>query len=93
MVESARAAAQWCLAVWLAARKNNPKLLEEDLSSLAKMLENDRIKSVALLLARLHSRAKPNGQERYKARPLQQGDAEFALASIGMLLRELEWTV
>jgi len=93
VVESARAAAQWCLAVWLVAQKNNPKLLEEDLGSLAKTLEDDRIKSVAQLLARLHSRAKPNEQQRYETRPVHEGDAEFALASVGMLLRELEWTI
>ncbi len=93
VVESARAAVQWCLGVWLAARKNDPTLLKEDLGSLAKMLEDDRSKSIAQLLARLHSRAKPNEQERYKTRPVQEGDAEFALASVGMLLRELEWTV
>lgn len=93
VVESARAAAQWCLAVWLAARKGNPKLLEKDLGSLVKMLEDDRSKVVAQLVARLHSRAKPNEQQKYETRPVQEGDAEFALASIGMLLRELEWTV
>ncbi|EQD40246.1 protein containing Restriction endonuclease, type I, EcoRI, R subunit/Type III, Res subunit [mine drainage metagenome] len=44
-------------------------------------------------LARLHSRAKPNEQERRDTRPVMEADAEYALAAMGLLLRELGWTV
>jgi hypothetical protein len=51
------------------------------------------LKSLAQIFARLHSRAKPNEQERYASRPLLKGDAEYALAAVGMVLRELGWTI
>ncbi len=93
VVEAARVAAQWCLGVWLADQKGDSKLLEKDLGALAKILEDDRMKTVAQLLGRLHSRVKLNEQQKYETRPVLEGDAEFALASVGMLLRELGWTV
>jgi hypothetical protein len=91
VVDLARAATQWSLSVWLANKRGDPKIKMADLGELVKMLESDRTKSVAQILARLHSRAKPNEQERYESRPLSEEDAEFALASVAMLLRELGW--
>jgi hypothetical protein len=89
----ARDAAQRCLAVWLAERKGDPQIKHKDLPELAKLLKDKKNKSLVKLLARLHSRAKPDAQAKYAARAVQQGDAEFALAAVGMLLRELGWAL
>lgn len=89
----ARDAAASCLGAWLAERNGDPKIKEKDLGELAKMLEDEQNRSMVQLLARLHSRAKPNEQVRYGTRAVQQGDAEFALAAVGMLLRELGWAI
>jgi hypothetical protein len=91
IVDLARGAAQWCLGVWLADKKGNAELRQKDLGALAKMLEDTREKDIAMLVGRFHSRAKPNEQERLASRPITEEDAEFALASIGLLLRELGW--
>jgi len=94
VIESARATAQWCLGVYLANRDGRPELRQKDIGELMPFLENTRfLKSLAQIFARLHSRTKPNEQERYETRPLSEGDAEYALAAVGMLLRELGWTV
>jgi hypothetical protein len=89
----ARDAAACCLGAWLAERKGDPKIKEKDLGELAKLLEDEQNKSMVQLLARLHSRAKPNEQARYGTRNVHQGDAEFAVSAVGMLLRELGWAV
>ena len=91
VVELARDTAQWCLGVWLAEETNDPKMKLADLGELARVLESNRSKAIAQILARLHSRAKPNEQARYESRPLTDDDAEFAVASVSMLLRELGW--
>jgi len=94
IVESARAATQWSVGMYLANRENNPKILMNDIGELLKQLKDRRIlQSLIPIMATLHSRAKPNEQERYDTRPLMDGDAEYALASVGMILRELGWTI
>lgn len=91
IVDLARGAAQWCLGVWLANRFGKPELKTLDLGHLAKMLGDTAEKDIAALVARFHSRAKPNERERYGLRPVSEEDGEFAIASIGLLLRELGW--
>lgn len=90
IIDLARAAAQWCLGTWLASKRGVPELKGKDLGGLISMLES-REKDVAMLIARFHSRAKPNEQHNYSARPISDEDAEFALASVALLLRELGW--
>jgi hypothetical protein len=66
----------------------------EDLGTLAQKLENSKKEvsaAAAKAIARLHSRGKPNEHERYSFRPLSEEDAEFALAAVGLLLREIGW--
>ena len=89
----ARDAAASCLGVWLADRRGDPKIKAKDLGELSKLLEDDQNRSMVQLLARLHSRAKPNEQARYGTRSVHQGDAEFAVSAVGMLLRELGWAI
>jgi hypothetical protein len=37
------------------------------------------------------ARGKPNAQEEKGSRPVTEADAEFALASVGVLLRDIGW--
>jgi hypothetical protein len=90
IVDLARAAAQWCLGTWLADKRGKPELKGKDLGRLIDEFE-DREKDVAMLVGRFHSRAKPNEAHNYQSRPVTTEDAEFCLASIGLLLRELGW--
>lgn len=93
VVQLASDAAQRCLAVWLAERRDDAAIRQKDLRELARLLKGKKNKSLVKLLARLHARAKPDAQAKFGARAVQQGDAEFALAAVGMLLRELGWAL
>ncbi|MCI0348138.1 MAG: hypothetical protein L0Z53_01825 [Acidobacteriales bacterium] len=93
VIDRARDAAQLCLAVWLATEQSDAKLLTKDLGELASKLpqEHHVRQAIARIIARLHSRVKPNEIERYATRPVTEADGEFALAAVGLLLRELNW--
>jgi len=39
----------------------------------------------------LHSRNKPNEQERYSSRPTLEDDAELAVKAVACMIRELGW--
>ncbi len=93
IVESARAVVQWCLGVYVANRDGEPKHRQRDLGELSILLQDKKIlQSLIPIFARLHSRAKPNEQERYESRPILEDDAEFALTAVGLMLREIGWT-
>jgi len=96
IVDRARDATQWCLGTWAADRWNDDTLKQKDLKDLADYVDKkDKthpvIVSVARIIARLHARGKPNEQEKHSSKPPIEADAEFALAAVGLLLRELKW--
>lgn len=93
VVDRARDAAQWCIGAWLADRQGDEALRLLDLGTVtAKVSDQFQVvRSIGVALARLHARAKPNENERRSARPLEEDDAEFALAAMAVLLRELGW--
>ncbi|THD10125.1 hypothetical protein B1806_09665 [Metallibacterium scheffleri] len=100
IVDRARAAAQWCFATWAAAKFKDDRLLTSDLAQLATEVEKRSCECKPEMaiwsargLARLHSRAKPNEQERRDTRPVMEADAEYALAAMGLLLREIGWVI
>ncbi len=96
IVDRARDVAQWCIGVWLAHQEKDPKLRLVDLWDVAgKVAEKDYavIRSIGRGLARLHARNKPNVQEEKNTRPVTEDDAEYAIAAVGMLLRELRWAI
>lgn len=95
IVDRARDASQWCLGVWLSNFTGNEKHKIQDLAALAKNLPEERriLRALAQINARLHSRVKPNEQERYPIHPITEADAEYALAAVGLLLREIGWGV
>jgi hypothetical protein len=94
VVDRARDVAQWSIGTWLAARTGDASLRLVDLWQLAgKVSEKDStvIKNVGQTLARLHARNKPNVHEELGTRPVTEEDAEYTLAAVGILLRELGW--
>jgi hypothetical protein len=94
IIDRARDAAQWCLGTWAASEFADTRLLHEDLGPLlgkvGKKKEMVAFKA-AEIVARLHSRGKPNEQERRDLRPLMEADAELALNSVAFLVREFSW--
>jgi hypothetical protein len=90
VIDLARAAAQWCLGTWLADKRGRSDFKGKDLGHLISELEH-REKDIAMLIARFHSRAKPNEAHNFQSRPVTDEDAEFCLAGIALLLRELGW--
>jgi hypothetical protein len=97
IIDRARDATQWLLSTWFANNRGDNSLLHEDLGHIIKKIDHEHDKpevilSAAKVVARLHARGKPNEQERYNTRPLMEADAEFALAAVGLLLREFGWT-
>jgi hypothetical protein len=98
IVDRARDAAQWCLGTWAADKWTNESLLCKDLGDLIAFIDkrdDDKpivILSTSRIVARLHARGKPNEQAKGSLRPLMEADSEFALAAMGLLLREFGWT-
>lgn len=95
IVDRAKDAAQWAVGTWLAAQRNAPDLRKKDLAKLAAELDGEVTavtQGVSKALARLHARGKPNVQEDKGSRDVTEDDAEFALATVGLLLREIGWT-
>jgi hypothetical protein len=96
IVDRAKDAAQWAVGTWLAAQRNEPDLRKKDLAKLAAALEGEAtavLEGVSKALARLHARGKPNVQEEKGSRDVTEDDAEFALATVGLLLREIGWAI
>lgn len=94
IVDRAKDAAQWAVGTWLAAQRNAPDLRKKDLAKLAAELDGEATavtQGVSKALARLHARGKPNVQEERGSRDVTEDDAEFALATVGLLLREIGW--
>jgi hypothetical protein len=82
------------LATWAASEFGDHKLLHEDLGSLISKIGKKEEKvalKAAEIVRRLHSRVKPNEQERFGFRAPMEGDAELALNSVAFLIRELGW--
>jgi hypothetical protein len=95
VIDRARDAAQWCIAVWLAELKGDAKLRFKDLGELSRILNQDNsvVASLAHTIARLHARGKPGEQERRNLTPPMESDAEYSLAAMGMILREIGWAL
>lgn len=94
IVDRAKDVAQWAVGTWLASQRDEPDLRKKDLGKLAAALDGEAtavLQGVSKALARLHARGKPNVQEEKGSCDVTEDDAEFALATIGLLLREIGW--
>ncbi|MDT3706099.1 MAG: hypothetical protein ROZ09_04690 [Thiobacillus sp.] len=98
VIDRCRDAAQASLGVWMAHRFGDDGMRRIDLGDQIKALEKQSSKelpvivaSVGKAIARLHARCKPNEQIRREGRVPEEGDAESAIAMLGLLLREFGW--
>lgn len=99
VIDRCRDASQACIGLWLAERTGNEKARTVDLSTLLDRVEKELppnelplvLLSTGRIIARLHAR-KPNEQLKKSLRENVEGDAEAALANLGLLLREIGWT-
>ena len=99
VIDRCRDAAQASIATWLAKELGDDSVRALDLSPLLERTEKaltDRQPAVLLnagrIIARLHAR-KPNEQIKRGTRANKETDAEAALANLGLILREMGWTV
>jgi hypothetical protein len=96
VIDRARDVALTCIGAWLAEKKGDRVLRTKELGVLADGADEEKhviTASVARSIARLHASAKPNEQERRAARPPMEADAEYALAAIGLMLRDIRWAL
>ncbi|MCM2289534.1 MAG: hypothetical protein NDI67_10940 [Sulfuritalea sp.] len=99
VIDRCRDASQACIGLWLAERIENENVRTLDLSPLLDRVEKELppnalplvLLSTGRIIARLHAR-KPNEQLKKDLRENVEGDAEAALANLGLLLREIGWT-
>lgn len=98
VIDRCRDAAQVALSVSHAGAIGNHAMRHVDLWELTDIVQRHAeqppvvLLSSARVIARLHARAKPNEQERRKLRPIEESDAEAAVAALGLLIRELGWS-
>lgn len=99
VIDRCRDACQVCVGVWLASMLDASDVKTVDLGPLLgrveKEFQNDPpavLLNAGRIIARLHSR-KPNEQVKRGTRSNTEGDAESALSNLGLVLRELGWTI
>lgn len=98
LVDHCRAALTVLLSHWLIQRGHDESALGMDLGDLASRIEQPNFamgcaSKVAQVVARLHSRGKPNEQYARGLRQPIEEDGEFALHAVGLVLRDFGWTV
>lgn len=93
-VDACRHAAVAAVGAWLHPELGD-RALHKDLGDLLNMLEGRSVEKPAVvlnvgrILARLHSRTKPNEQAARGVRINEDADGEAAISMLGLLLREL----
>jgi hypothetical protein len=96
VVDHCRAALTVLLSRWLVqTRREDEGALALDLGLLATRMKAHEmfcVANAAQIIARLHVRGKPNEQQARGLRQLEAGDDEFALESVGLVIRDLGWS-
>ena len=99
VIDRCRDAAQVAMGVWMAEKFDDEGLRVTELARQAKVLEGRAGENsvvavaVARTIARLHARCKPNEQLKRESRLPVEGDAESAIAMLGLLYREFRWCI
>ena len=95
VVDHCRNAMTVIVSRWIFQQSGDSKILATDLGQLAISMEEKHGKSIVCracqIVARLHSRGKDNERISKELRSPQEGDAEFAIESVGLVLRDLGW--
>ncbi|WP_444505461.1 hypothetical protein [Burkholderia sp. PR2] len=96
IIDACRYAAPAAIGLWLSGRESDERFRAVDLNEHIKHLERNPspmalLINAAKVIARLHARLKPNEEFSRGARRLTEADAEAALASMSLVLRELGW--
>ena len=95
VVDHCRNALTVIVSRWIFQQSGNSKILTKDLVPLAILIEKEHDKNMVSwacqIVARLHSRGKDNERISKELRSPQEGDAEFAIESVGLVLRDLGW--
>lgn len=100
VVDQCRNAAAVVASRWMQAETKSAAPDEKDLGAWIKTIKAHfgEGKMVALCSAlevinRLHPRGKDNEANRLQLRPVEASDAEYAVQTLGFLLREIKWAV
>lgn len=96
VIDHCRAALSVLLSRWLVQRGHDVGALGADLAELAKKVDHPDYgmgcpSRVSQVVARLHVRGKPNEQHAKDLRHPTDEDAEFALQTVGLVLRDFGW--
>jgi len=98
VVDHCRAALTVLLSRWLVQMGQPESALGLDLGDLARKLDDPAnamgcASRVSQVVARLHSRGKPNEQHAKSLRHPVDGDAEFAIQAVALALRDFGWAI
>ena len=98
VVDQCKDAATLIASRWIWQRSGDESVLSKDIAKVGDALEADPHKKYAAAnqcktLGLLHARGKTNEQFAKGLRPPTEEDAEFAVYSVGFLLRELDWAL
>ena len=95
VVDHCRGTLTVLMSRWLVqSGHENDAAIRLDLAQLASRMEKLEmfcVAKVAQVVAKFHSRGKPNEQHARGLRPLDEGDAELALQAVSLVLREIKW--
>lgn len=94
IIDRARDVALTCVGAWLYKKTGDLSFRTKELAVLADAAGSEKhvlTANAVRNIARLHADAKPNVQEHKSARPPMEADAEYALAAIGLVLRDIGW--
>lgn len=96
VVDNCKDAMQVVMSSWLAQNGNGSGAIQKEVAKVASLMElvpHEKfcVANLGKIAGLLHARNKSNVVLGKGYRPLQEEDAEFALQSLGLTLRELGW--
>lgn len=96
VVDHCKDAMQVVMSSWLAQNGSGTGVIEKEIATVSALMEqlpHEKfcVANLGKIAGLLHTRNKSNTVRGKGYRPLQEEDAEFALQSLGLTLRELGW--
>lgn len=100
VVDQCRNAACVVASRWMQAETNSLKADTKDLGAVIQQIKQCfgdgnmvALRSALEIISRLHPRGKDNERHRLQLRDVAPADAEYAVSTLGFILRELKWAV